>query len=117
MKNRYIAALLDFFLGGLGVHKFYLRKWTGVFYLILCWTYIPTIVSFIEGILYLTNGEREFNRKYNKERIAYQQQSSDYLEQNYNSDNIETSLSKICQNCGKENEIDSNFCERCGNKL
>lgn len=36
MKNRYVAAILAFFLGGLGVHKFYLGKWTGIFYLVLC---------------------------------------------------------------------------------
>ena len=51
MKNRYVAALLAFFLGGLGVHKFYLGKWTGIFYLALCWTYIPSIIALVEAIL------------------------------------------------------------------
>ena len=40
MKNRFIAALLAIFLGGFGVHKFYLGKWNGIFYLLLCWTYV-----------------------------------------------------------------------------
>lgn len=51
MKNRYTAAALAFFLGGLGAHKFYLGKWTGIFYLIFCWTYVPSIIAFIECIL------------------------------------------------------------------
>ena len=53
MKNRFIAALLAIFLGGFGVHKFYLGKWNGIFYLLLCWTYVPVIIAFIEGVLYL----------------------------------------------------------------
>ena len=56
MKNRFIAALLAIFLGGFGVHKFYLGKWNGIFYLLLCWTYVPVIIAFIEGVLYLVNG-------------------------------------------------------------
>ena len=70
MKNRFIAALLAIFLGGFGVHKFYLGKWNGIFYLLLCWTYIPVIIAFIEGVLYLVNGEEAFDKKYNKVQIS-----------------------------------------------
>lgn len=111
MKSRFIAALLAFFLGGLGIHKFYLGKWCGIFYLIFCWTYIPTIISFIEGILFLTNGEDNFNRKYNKEKHY----ASESLGQNI--DHNTSFQYKICHSCGKENEMDSNFCERCGQKF
>lgn len=66
MKNKNLAAVLAIALGGFGAHKFYLRKtlW-GVIYLIFCWTGIPTIVSFIEGILLLVESEKEFNKKFN----------------------------------------------------
>lgn len=48
-KSRMTAALLAFFLGGLGAHKFYLGKvGQGFLYLIFCWTFIPAIVAFIE---------------------------------------------------------------------
>ena len=70
MKNRFIAALLAIFLGGFGVHKFYLGKWNGIFYLLLCWTYVPVIIAFIEGVLYLVNGEEAFDKKYNKVQIS-----------------------------------------------
>ena len=53
-KNKLAAALLAIFLGGLGIHKFYLRKvGMGILYLIFCWTGIPAIIGFIEGIYYL----------------------------------------------------------------
>lgn len=46
--------LLAFFLGGLGAHKFYSgRIGLGVVYIIFCWTWIPSIVAFIEFIIAL----------------------------------------------------------------
>lgn len=64
-KNRIIAAVLAFFLGGLGVHKFYLGRigW-GIVYLLFCWTFIPSIVAFIEFIIYLCTSDEDFARKY-----------------------------------------------------
>ncbi len=65
-KDKLAAALLAIFLGGLGIHKFYLgMKWWGLFYLLFCWTGIPAIVGFIEGIIYLLQSEDKFNQKYN----------------------------------------------------
>jgi TM2 domain-containing membrane protein YozV/ribosomal protein L40E len=66
-KSKIAAALLAFFLGGFGAHKFYLGQigW-GIVYLIFCWTFIPAIVSFIEFILLLTMSDEKFNRKYGK---------------------------------------------------
>ncbi|MDT8206747.1 TM2 domain-containing protein [Serratia nevei] len=65
-KDKLAGALLAIFLGGLGIHKFYLgMKWWGLFYLLFCWTGIPAIVGFIEGIIYLFQSEEKFNQKYN----------------------------------------------------
>ena len=64
-KNRIAAALLAFFLGGFGVHKFYLGKiGQGILYLVFCWTAIPAIIAFIEGIIYLCESDERFETRY-----------------------------------------------------
>ena len=64
-KSRTVAAVLAFFLGGFGAHKFYLGKpGLGFLYLIFFWTMIPAIVAFIEFIIYLVTSDEDFKRKY-----------------------------------------------------
>lgn len=63
-KNKTTAAILAILLGGLGVHHFYLgHTGKGILYILFCWTYIPSIVGLIEGIIYLTQSDEEFARK------------------------------------------------------
>lgn len=53
-KSRLCAALLAFFLGGLGIHRFYMGKTTsGIFMLLFCWTLIPSIIAFVDFIIIL----------------------------------------------------------------
>ncbi|MDM1496723.1 NINE protein [Myroides odoratimimus] len=74
MKDKSVAALLAFFLGSLGIHKFYLnRPVQGVFYLLFCWTYIPTILGVFEAIRYVLMSKEVFFHKYNS---AYYNSSS-----------------------------------------
>lgn len=66
-KSRIAAALLAFFLGGIGVHKFYLGQiGLGFLYLIFCWTFIPSIIAFIEFIILLCMSDETFDEKYNR---------------------------------------------------
>lgn len=61
IKSKTTAGLLAIFLGGLGIHKFYLGKaGMGILYLLFCWTGIPEIVGFIEGIVYLASNDVNF---------------------------------------------------------
>ena len=64
-KSKLAAALFALFLGGIGIHKFYLGRigW-GIVYLLLCWTFIPALVGFIEGIILLIMNDADFNKKY-----------------------------------------------------
>ncbi|PQL93997.1 TM2 domain-containing protein [Apibacter adventoris] len=84
MKNKTTAALLAFFLGGIGGHKFYLnRPVEGFIYLIFSCTLIPAIIGFIEGIIYLCMSDYSFNLKYNE--IPIQTNSNNiYLSLNQN---------------------------------
>lgn len=66
LKSKVVAGVLALFLGGLGIHKFYCgRIGTGIVYLIFFWTFIPAIVGFIEGIIYLVQrNDKIFTKKY-----------------------------------------------------
>lgn len=63
--NKVALLLITFFLGGLGGHKFYQKKYLlGVLYLLFFWTYIPGLVAFVEFIIYACKSEAELQRKY-----------------------------------------------------
>lgn len=65
IKSKIVAGILALLLGGLGIHKFYLGNTkSGILYLLFCWTYIPGIVSFIEGIIILCSNDENFQLKY-----------------------------------------------------
>lgn len=71
MKNKTTAAILAFFLGGIGVHRFYLGQGgLGILYLLFCWTFIPMIISFVDFIIFLTMDEKTFNDKYNNGKVG-----------------------------------------------
>lgn len=76
-KEKIAAGLLAIFLGFLGIHKFYLggkqQKTAGVIMLVIslvgsCLFFLGPIVigiiAFIEGILYLTKDDAEFDATY-----------------------------------------------------
>ena len=65
-KDKIIAALIAFFLGNFGVHKFYLRqRKKGIIYLLFCWTMIPGLIGIVEAVLFLFMSEEAFDAKYN----------------------------------------------------
>lgn len=66
MKNKSTAAILAFFLGGIGVHRFYLNQnGLGFLYLIFCWTLVPSVIALVDFIIFITMSEGDFNKKYN----------------------------------------------------
>ncbi|MBC7882518.1 MAG: NINE protein [Anaerolineae bacterium] len=82
-KNRSTAAFLAMLLGWLGAHKFYLgRPVSGVFYLLFFWSGIPGLLGFVEGVLYLVQGDQEFQTKYlattAPKALAYEPQATYY---------------------------------------
>lgn len=66
MRTRTTAAPLAFFLGGLGVHQFYLGNYIrGFLYLLFCWTYIPIFIGVLDFLILLLMKEEAFDKKYN----------------------------------------------------
>lgn len=63
--NKIAYVLLAFFLGGFGGHKFYSGKiGTGILYLIFSWTFIPSIIAFVEFLIALTKTSDEYGEIY-----------------------------------------------------
>ncbi|WP_344833002.1 TM2 domain-containing protein [Chryseobacterium ginsenosidimutans] len=66
MRSKFTTALLAFFLGGLGIHRFYLgQNKLGLLYLLFCWTFIPALISLIDFFIFIFMSEDNFNYKYN----------------------------------------------------
>ena len=81
-KNKILAGALAILFGGLGVHKFYLGKYgLGVLYAlfpffstlialatdseaIFMLSFLPSFVSFIEGLMYIFMSNEDFQKKY-----------------------------------------------------
>lgn len=71
MKSKTTTVILAFFLGGLGIHRFYLgQTGLGIVYLLFSWTLIPCLIAFIDFIGFLCMSDEEFNRKYNTPKEA-----------------------------------------------
>jgi TM2 domain-containing membrane protein YozV len=68
-RNKYIAALIAFLIGPLGIHRFYLgRTGSGIAMVVLSCTLVGLLLTipwaFIDMIRYLVMDEREFAERY-----------------------------------------------------
>jgi len=106
-KSRSVAVLFAMLLGGLGLHKFYLNSpgW-GVIYLLFCWTFIPSVIGFFEGLGYLFMSEQVFQQKYGAP--GYIADAIDI----YSNKRI-----KNCFYCGAKNRSEDYTCISCGKPI
>lgn len=66
MKTKSTAAMIAFFLGGIGGQHFYLgNAGTGMFYAMFFWTGIPLVIGLFQAISFASMDERKFNAIYN----------------------------------------------------
>ena len=66
IKSQTVAVLLTAFLGGLGVHRFYLAKpVSGLVYLLFSWTGVPGMIALIEVFFMIFMSQDAWARKYN----------------------------------------------------
>ncbi len=67
MKSKSTAIIICFFLGSIGIHKFYLgENLAGILYLLFCWTGIPALIAFVDFFSLIFMSDTDFNIKYNK---------------------------------------------------
>lgn len=103
-KDAAVGVLLAIFLGGFGVHHFYLRRdGRGLLYLLFCWTGIPMILGWIEA--FFMPGRV---RAYNAMQAAYI--SAQILASSGNS-------ASRCSACGHFVDSTALFCNHCGATL
>ncbi len=74
MKEKNVAGILALFLGGFGVHRFYLgQTGLGIFYLLFFWFPVMWIVGLIDAIAFFSMDSEDFDRKYNREYFFRQE--------------------------------------------
>lgn len=106
-RDEVIGVVLAIFLGGLGLHQFYLRRTgLGILYLCFCWTGVPVIAGWVDAF-FMPRRVREFNAQ-QAALIA----GSIYANQAFaNQAPAETP----CLACGGPVETLATFCPHCGN--
>ncbi|RXJ00614.1 NINE protein [Anaerobacillus alkaliphilus] len=85
-KSKTVGYLLAFFLGGIGAHLFYYKKYIrGLIYLIFCWTYIPIFLGWIDMLfikkwhnqLDSVNDKKQLEKKPSLAKISVEPKSQD----------------------------------------
>jgi len=105
-KDEVIGVLLAIFLGGLGIHHFYLRRdGLGILYLVFSWTGIPMIIAWVEA--FFMPGRV---RRYNVMQAMYI--SSQILGTGYPPASAPTAAR--CDACGNLIDPTAIFCNHCG---
>ena len=101
-KDEVIGVLLAIFLGGLGIHHFYLRRdGLGLLYLVFSWTGIPMVISWIEAFFMPRRV-----RQYNAAQALYI--SSHILGA------TSSAPAPRCNACGSSVDPAATFCTHCG---
>lgn len=83
-KDKNVAAVLAFFLGTFGVHRFYLGQiWLGILHCVFMFTGIPTIIGFIDAMVLFSMDQDRFEGKYNWRQMKEgRYDERDYREKN-----------------------------------
>jgi TM2 domain-containing membrane protein YozV len=132
-RDEVVGILLALFLGGFGIHHFYLRRTgLGILYACFCWTPFPWVMGFIE-CFFMPGRVREFNAiqaagiaaALGITMPAYGQPINVTVNVPSGAGAPATSETAIaqsgtllaCGKCGKTNPAGAKFCSGCGNTL
>jgi TM2 domain-containing membrane protein YozV len=109
-KDELIGVLLAIFLGGFGIHHFYLRRnGLGILYLLFSWTAIPTFLGWIDAFF-----TPDRVRQYNATQAVYI--SSQILgDATFSGPTAPPSpAAPQCSACGGLVDATATFCSHCG---
>jgi TM2 domain-containing membrane protein YozV len=107
-KDEVIGVLLALFLGGIGIHHFYLRRdGLGLLYLLFSWTGIPMVIAWVE--CFFMPGRV---RQYNAMQAMYI--SSQILGTGPLAATPSASAPTRCDACGNLVDSTAVFCNHCG---
>lgn len=121
MKKRAYAIVysaLSIMLGGIGIQKFYLGQTKrGILHVLFFWTFIPTILCVIDLLKFTFMTEEEFDDKYNRIELTYNNNYEGYdiinsaLKYNkiINTASIKIKDDKIKENIKELNELYKNI--------
>ena len=71
-KSQGVFLLLCVFLGGIGIHRFYVRDHVvGVIMLLFCWTFIPLGLAVIEFFLTLFQSRKSWDEDHNLDYLDW----------------------------------------------
>ncbi len=132
-RDEVVGILLALFLGGFGIHHFYLRRTgLGILYACFCWTPFPWVLGFIE-CFFMPGRVREFNAIQAAGIAAALGITMPAYGQPINmTGNVPpgagapvqnpTSIAQpgtlvACGKCGKTNPVGAKFCSGCGTAL
>lgn len=132
-RDEVVGILLALFLGGFGIHHFYLRRTgLGILYACFFWTPFPWVLGFIE-CFFMPGRVREFNAiqaagiaaALGITMPAYGQPINVTVNVSPGTGAPSPSASAIaqpgklvaCAKCGKTNPVGAKFCSGCGGAL
>ncbi len=115
MKKKHVAGLLAFFLGVMGVHRYYLGQrllgafYTFAFFITMIITIeegapavlFPAVLGFIDAILFFVMPKEDFDDRYNKKRIKRRVQA-DTSERKFSHQKASTSPSVPARSSASE---------------
>jgi TM2 domain-containing membrane protein YozV len=106
-KDEVVGVLLAIFLGGLGIHHFYLRRdGLGILYLVFCWTGIPMLLGWIEAFFMPSRV-----RQYNAMQAMY---ISSHILGTPSQPGPPPPTAQHCNACGNQVDPTAAFCNHCG---
>ncbi len=121
-RDEVVGILLALFLGGFGIHQFYLRRiGLGILYLCFSWTPIPWVLGFIE-CFFMPGRVREFNAIQAAGIAASLGIAMPGWGQPFNvtvnmPPATQPGTLQACGRCGQTNPTGSKFCSACGGTL